>query len=274
VFNAMSQQALFLSEIEREIAAHPPRPPQVFSEAALARLPAPVQRHLHHCQWAEKSPPYNARIDWKDAELKRSPDAPWMKMDCFQFNSVLAPARFAYMRAKVLGLVPFEGRDKTQDGHGSMRITLASFVLGDSQGPEMDASSLVTFLAESLLVPGAAVQPYIAWDEGGDDRSARATLTWESTVVHGTFHFNERDEMTRFVTDDRYFDAGGGHAHKYRWIAECSAYAELSGVLVPTRFRALWELPSGELEYFRGTIADIDFDLQSFGPIRHAHEHA
>ncbi len=266
MFDTHAQQTHFLSEITAEIAKHPPAEPAVFSADELAALPDPIENFLHQARWAEKAKPFNARIHWDDVAFKRSPEAQWMKLECHQFNSVPAPARFAYMRAKLLGVVPFEGLDETHDGHGSMHLALASFAMGDQRGPEMDVSSLVTFLAEALLVPSVAVQPYLAW-EPIDARSAGATLTFGETSVRGVFHFDDRGLCSRFVTDDRFLSEGKGHYARHRWTAECSQYIEMGGVLVPSHMRAVWHLPDGELEYFHGNIVDIEYDLSEFGAL-------
>lgn len=266
MFDTHAQQSLFLSEVAAEIAKHPPATPSVFSNDELAALPDPVENFLHQSRWAEKAKPFNARIHWDDVQFKRKPDASWMKLDCFQFNSVSAPARFAYMRSKLLGVVPFEGLDETHDGHGSMHLALASFAVGDQRGPEMDASALVTFLAEALLVPSVAVQSYMRW-ESLDDRSARATLTFNERSVSGVFHFDERGLCSRFVTEDRYLSEGRSKYSKHAWSAECSQYIEMGGVLVPSHLRAVWHLPTGDLEYFHGNIVDMEYDLDAFGAI-------
>ncbi len=264
MFDTHAQQSLFLTEISAELAKHPPSTPEVFTREELEALPDPIENYLHHSRWAEKAKPFNARIHWEDVALKRAPDAKWMKLDCYQFNSVRSPSRFAYMRAKVMGVVPFEGLDETHDGHGSMHLALASFAVGDQRGPEMDASALVTFLAEALLIPSVAVQPYLSW-ERVDSSAARATLRFNDTTVSGTFHFDERGLCSRFVTDDRYLSEGKSKYTRHRWTAECSQYVEMGGVLVPSHMRASWELPDGELEYFHGNIVNIEYDLTAFG---------
>jgi hypothetical protein len=78
-------------------------------------------------------------------QLKRSQDADWMELSCQQFNSVAEPMRIALMKGRMAGVIPFEGRDKYQDGHGNMRIKVMKLLtLGESKGSYMDESALVT----------------------------------------------------------------------------------------------------------------------------------
>lgn len=264
MFDTHKKEHAFLEAISAQIEKHPLREPASFTDHELAALPAPVENFLVRARWTARSKPQNARFHWDDVAIKRAPTASWMKISCHQFNTVDAPARFAYMRAKVLGVVPFEGLDELEEGHGSLQIALASFSIGDARGPEMDASELVTFLAEAMLLPSICVQPYVAW-EAIDERSSRATLTHGATTVSGTFFFNDDGLCTRFVTEDRYLSEGAGRYVRHPWTAECSQHIEMNGVLAPSHLRATWHLPSGDLEYFHGNIVGLDFDLPAFG---------
>ena len=77
-----------------------------------------------------------------------------MKLACKQVNATTAPARIVYMKATFVGLLPFEGRDKYQDGHGSMLIKLLKlFTVADAKGKEMDGSGLVTVQQKPYWYP-------------------------------------------------------------------------------------------------------------------------
>ena len=39
-------------------------------------------------------------------------------------------------------------------------------------------------------------------------------------------------------------------------------YQDQGGMRVPTGVRAVWHLPEGEFEYWRGTIREIHFDVR------------
>lgn len=255
-----SLQRQYGDEVRAEIAKHPPEKPSAISETDIASLPAPLQRYFRRCGLVGRPRMANARVVWSEANLRRKRGASWMPMACRQFNSVAEPSRIVLMNARLAGFLPFEGRDKFQDGHGNMRIRLLKILtVGDVSGERMDQSALVTVLAEALLVPSAALQGYIAW-EPVDSASARATMTWGGRSVSGVFHFDSTGEMSRFVTDDRYQDGAPVDA-PIRWTALAEDYVERDGFRYPTSMRAVWNESGGDFEYFRGRIERLEFDV-------------
>jgi len=117
-----------------------------------------------------------------------------LKINYVQYNFVTEPNRIAYIDSSMYG-IPFEGLDLYVDGAGSMKGVIAKlFTLFHQTGKTMDQSSQVTFLAESLLIPSAALQDYIFW-EPIDDSQAKATMTYYGMAVSGVFKFNVQGEM-------------------------------------------------------------------------------
>jgi hypothetical protein len=152
-------RGVYEREVQAEIAMSTPMDTGQISEASLAGLPEPVRRHFRVCGFMGKHRMRNARIVWEKLELKRDRDKGWMRVKARQFNSVPEPARIVLMQGRLLGFLPFEGRDKYQDGHGNMRIrALGLFQVADVRSTRMDSSALVTILAEALLVPSYALQ--------------------------------------------------------------------------------------------------------------------
>ncbi len=263
IFNItiMSLKQTFISEVNHELQKHPIVENGLISEKEISRLPSPVQKFFHFCGYTGKPKMSNVQILWKDVFLKMSPEKDWTAIKCYQFNAVAPPARLVFMKSKIGGLFPFEGRDKYQDGHGNMLIKLLKlFTVGDSKGKEMDESALVTILAEALFLPAYALQPYIHW-HAIDDRSAGATITDSGIQVRGIFYFNKKGENTGFETDSRSFTEKDGHYRKTKWSVSVEDYLEKNGVMVPTSLRARWHLPKGQYEYFKGTVADVKFNI-------------
>jgi hypothetical protein len=254
----------FLSEVNTELAKYPKLPVDVFLEEDIVHLPPPVQRYFEYCGYLSRQKSFNARIDWEEVFLKMGPGKKWMHLDCYQFNAVLTPARIVYMKSRIAGFFPFEGRDKYQDGHGSMQIELLNlWRVSDVKGPEMDESALVTLLAEALLVPGYALQPYIRW-EPIDACQARATISHNGTEVSGIFYFDAQGAFLRFETNDRNWTLKDGSFKKIRWSGIVDAYRIVDGLRLPASFRAVWHTPSGDYEYFRGKIMRVEYNIQTY----------
>ena len=210
-----------------------------------------------------RGPFTNGEIVWSESRIRLERDRDWLDLDTRQFNSAAAPRRMAYMRARLFGVLPFEGMDTYADGVGRMRMVLLRlFTVGDERGPEMDQSAAVTLLAEALLVPGYVLAPYIAWD-AVDDRAARATIRYRDTEASGVFHFDSAGAFVRFTTDDRYAAWKDG-LRRTPWSAEVTGYAAVDGLRIPTGMRATWHREDGDFEYFQGTIAGIRYDIREW----------
>ena len=256
-----SLRKLYLSEIGSEANKYSGSSTGIITEKDISSLPEPVQRYFRHCGYIGKEKMVNAKIEWKDVTLKRSTKNNWMNLDCYQYNFVPEPTRIAYMKSMIFGIVPFEARDKYQDGQGSMLSRLLKlFTVGNARGKEMDESALVTVLAETFLAPSYALQKYIKWS-AIDSLTARATLSNNGTNVSGVFHFNNEGEFIRFETYDRYYADADGTFKKIKWTAEVGNYIEKNGIKHPTILKASWNSGNGDFEYFKGKIEKIEFNI-------------
>jgi hypothetical protein len=252
-------QARYRSEVAAEIARHPPRPEGLITEPSIEHLPAPVQRFFRSSGFLGKPHTVNARLVWKTMLLRRGPRASWLRLHSEQFASTPEPTRLALMTARLGGIVPFEGRDKYQDGHGQMLIALGKlFVVADSQGRYMDESALVTVLSEALFTPSVALQDYIAWT-ARDDRSASACLRHRGLSVTGVFSFNDADELVRFDTQDRWRD--GKPPLRMPWSANVTSYQRIDGVRLPCELSATWHEPAGDFTYVKGQLESVTFNV-------------
>lgn len=258
--NYRSLKNLYLSETETDMEKCSNLPIETFTEKDIETLPFPVQRYFKHCNYIGKKKMINAKLELDNVLFKRALNSKWMKLDCYQYNSVSEPTRFVYLKNNILGIFPFEARDKCQGGRGNMLIKLLKlFTVADAKGIEMDKSALVTVLSETLIIPNYAVQTYIKWD-AIDDNSAKATLTFKNIQVSGTFRFNEKGEMISFYTEDRYFAEKNGIFKKIPWSIVVDAYGEKDGVKFPSKIKAIWHLKDGDFEYFKGEITNIEYN--------------
>jgi hypothetical protein len=94
--------------------------------------------------------------------------------------------------------------------------------------------------------------------EARDDTSATATLTHGDTSVSLVFHFSDEDEVERVHTDTRYREVDGTY-ELTPWTGHFEAYKERDGVRVPTAASVEWNLPDGDLSYWRATLDEFDY---------------
>ncbi|MDO0822476.1 DUF6544 family protein [Desulfosporosinus nitroreducens] len=247
---------MFLSEVQTEIDKSIVSQ-EVFSEKDIINLPEPVQRYFRYCGFIGKEKINHVKFVWDNVSFKMSPDKPWFKIKYEQYNFVYKPARLAYIYSTMFGIVPFEGRDKYLDGQGNMLGKLLKKVtLFNVKGAEINVSAAVTYLSESLIVPNCALQQYIKW-KAIDNNHAKASIEYKGVKAEGIFTFNDHGEFMKFETDERYMDSGNGKSEKQKWTAELSNYIEKNDIKIPSKAKAIWNLPNGDYEYFKGTLTDI-----------------
>ncbi len=227
----------------------------------LSHLPPPVLRYFDYCGFVDRPLPVNAEVVWEDSHIKMSPDKDWMKLSTQQFNCVENPFRIAYMKARMLGIIPFDGRDIYVNGTGSMFGKIGNLItVFDEKSPEIAQSALIIIMAEALLIPGYALADYTSW-EAIDQHSARIRMVHEGIDVSGTFYFDDAGRMIRFETNDRYFL----HPQKGNVLtgfsAEVGDYKKQGELMIPGSLMAIWHLETGRYDYWKGRIAGVKYNI-------------
>lgn len=221
-------------------------------------LPEPVIRHVKACGFVGKPKVEAFEVVWKDSYIRMKPGAPWMKLQTRQFNGGRPPFRIAFMRAKLLGLIPFEGRDLLHPNGASMwgRIGGLKNVF-DVSGLELLQSALLTWLAEILLMPAVLSDPMLDW-KYVNDSLVEVTIRYKGIVASGQFFFGSDGLAHGFATHDRYFLKPDGSVEKVPWKVYFSDYLPGKyGFLFPSSVGASWLMKEGEYEYWKGSIASI-----------------
>ncbi len=237
---------------------------EVFTTGDISGLPSPVQKYFNYCGFIGKPKMSDVRIFYNDVDFILSPDKPKLKIKYTQCNFVEEPERLAFIDTSMYG-IPFEGIDAYQGGAGSMKGVFAkSITLFDQKGSEFNMSSLVNCLAESLLVPNAALQDYIKW-ESIDDTHARGIISYYGLTAEGIFTFDGEGRMVDFTTDDRISISPDGKAQKVKWSALCQDYKDIGGVKLPNHLQGVWHYASGDLLYFDGRDITVEYDMKTAG---------
>lgn len=233
--------------------------PDVLDEHDCATLPPTLRRYLRHCGYIGASMASVLHMRYRDVDFMMGETGLRLTIDYDQHNFAGDVARLAYIRTSMAG-VPFEGYDFYRDGVGGMTGVLGKLVtLFDQRGDDMDRACLVTFLAESLFLPTALLRDDVTLEEL-DGRRVRATITYRGQHASGVFAFNERYEMTSFTTRERTRATADGATETVPWSAICDDWrVDGTGISHPTKFRAVWHLPDGNLTYFDGEISEIAY---------------
>ncbi|MFA5528392.1 MAG: DUF6544 family protein [Peptostreptococcales bacterium] len=230
-----------------------------FKKEDIIGLPMPVQKYFEYCGYIGTPKMQTMKAIYEDVKFKFGKENPAIIIDYVQYNIADEPARIAYIESSVYG-IPFEGLDSYTAGKGTMKGVLAKlFTLFSQTGETMDQASLVTFLSECLIIPSAAIQEYITWEEV-DALHAMATISYYGRTASGIFAFNEKGEMCSFTTNDREATSIDGKSENVKWSVGFSGYAEANGIKKPTEFKAIWHYEDGDLLYFDGKDVVIEYD--------------
>lgn len=234
--------------------------PEWFTEADIAGLPQPVQRYFRHCGYLGTPKMSYMQAFFTNVDFVMSPDRT-IKIDYQQLNLVERPDRLALISSSIFG-IPFEGLDSYQGGKGGMQGILAKLIpLFDQRGEIMDRSCLVTWLAECLMVPNAALQDFVHWSEQ-DETHAAARITWEGISAEGVFAFSQEGELLSFRTSDRVAVDMEGKETKADWSAYFRDYHSVGGLRQPGVLQSVWHYEQGDCVYFNENERAVEIRYQ------------
>lgn len=233
---------------------------KTFSFNDLEGLPEPVQRYFKYALRDGQEHIKFVRLK-QVGEFRMKENQPWMPIKAEQYFTTEDPAFIWRVKFTMAPFIWIEGRDMYYQGRGNMLIkVLSTITVADAAGSEMDISSLIRFLAEApwfptVLLPG----DYIEWEEI-DSNSARVIIKDKGYIASGIFTFNEKGEIIKFVTNDRYMEADGKY-FKEQWAGYYRNYQEIEGMKIPMEGEVEWNLSDKDLPYAKLKITDIQYNI-------------
>ena len=241
-------------EVDTLLAASVPLPTDPITESDLASLPDPVQRWLRWAGIVGQPRASTVRLE-QTGSFRMQPDADWMPFKAVQHYTVDPPGFLWSVEMQMFPLITITGRDRYQDGEGSIEMRLLSLVpVASKTGGDLDQGAALRYLNEIMWFPTAALSEAIAWTPL-DDSSAIATMTYAGTTVSATFVFDEAGRIVT-MTADRFNDDRG---EILPWSTPIDGYGVFSGIQVPTRGTGVWDYPDGPFSYIDLEIIDIEY---------------
>lgn len=233
----------------------------VVDAKAIAALPEPVRRYLRFMGALGKERDWSLRARFH-GHFRR--DSEWLACESLQYDARLPITRVFYMQLSLKGIVPVTVRDTYLAGHGRMLgKAFDLFKVVDATGSELDVGELVTYLNDAiLLAPSLLLGPETTWREV-DAGSFEVTLRDGARGVTARVWLDERGAPRDFSTNDRFFYTPDGRLLRAEWRTPIEGWQEANGRMLPTRARAVWQLPSGAFPYadFELTPADVTFNV-------------
>lgn len=198
----------------------------VFTADDFKVLPEPMRRYMEQSGFIGKPRMSYMKAVFRKVDFILDKAKPPVNIDYVQYNYAQEPKRLAFIGARMYG-IPFQGLDAFVDGKGSMKGVLAkSITLFNQKGPEMDQACLVTFLAETVLLPSALVKDYIRW-EPMDAKRVKAEIVYGDLSAGGIFTFTDSGELMSFTTEDRFQVKSNGESVQVPWTVKFGEYQTL-----------------------------------------------
>ncbi len=265
LYSCTSPENIFENEISEFLLNEESISGQITVES-ITYLPDPVQQYFRYSGFIGQPMSGITEILWADTKIKLGTDQQWRNLETRQYNFTATGSRLAYMNARMAGIIPFEGRDRYDNGRGHMLGTLARTVkVFNNDSREVALGGAVILLAESLLEPSIALQEYITW-ESIDQHTAGATLHQGELSVSGIFHFNENGEFIRFESGDRPYEMSTGKYKPIPFSIVLDEYHEVEGLKIPGRVYATWHLEDGDFTYWDGRITGLSRNVSRTSP--------
>jgi hypothetical protein len=233
---------------------------RVYTHDDVAGLPDPVRRYFEHVLTEGRPYVRTARLEQSGEFRLGDASSPWRPLTAVQQYTVDPPGFVWDAEIAMAPLVSVRVVDAYTDGSGSLRAAaLGAFPVADSTPtPELDAGELTRYLAESVWFPTALLPAEgVTW-EGIDDDAARATLEHEGTTASLVFHFSDEDEVARVTAERRPRAVDGGY-EEAQWTGHFRNYRDRDGMRVPVEAEVEWNLPEGDLTYWRARVPVFDY---------------
>jgi hypothetical protein len=174
------------------------------------------------------------------------------------------PSRFFYISSNLYG-VPFDGLHAYKENSATMEIKVASVIqVADARGEKMTRGETVTLFNDMcLLAPATLISSTIRW-ELLDSLHVKAMFTVGPNTISAILTFNEKGEMTDFLSNDRYLSSDGKTYTNYPWSTPVREYRDFDGIRLSSYAEAIWHTPGGEYTYAKFEVAEIEYNCKAW----------
>lgn len=230
---------------------------RVITAAMLEELPSSVQRYMTYTgivgyPWID-----SVRLK-QEGRFRQGLGRPWMPFTAEEFYTTNPPSLVWNAGFKIAGLPLLRANDMYKSGHGSMLGKLAGlFIIFDLRGDKLDQATMIRYLNEIMWFPTAFLGENISWEEI-DHGTAQVTFSDRGRSVSGRMFFDNDGRLTNFTTM-RYREINGEFSLD-PWSTPILDYGDRSGLKLPIRGQAVWNLESGDLPYAELEVTEIEFN--------------
>jgi len=239
-----------------QTSAHPAG---LLTEADLVELPEPVRKYIRYTGAVGKPKVANFKIEF-NGKIRKSEQSAWMPFASEQYNFMETSTRLFFLNAVMKGL-PVAGFHCFRNGDAFMDIRLLSlFKVQYQSGREMGIAETVTFFNDMCcMAPATLIDKRIEWLES-DSTSVKARFSNNGIAITARLYFNEKGELTNFVSDDRYAAGENNTMHRLKWSTPLKEYKLVDGFTLATSAEAIYAYPEGDLCYGTFSLQHITYN--------------
>lgn len=258
-----SIDSMVKTEVAKQVEMAHSGQTEVISEADIEGLPEPAQRYLRYAGVVGKPHIRFVRMKW-EGFFRRKQNQKWAPLKAEVSYTTDPPSLVFHARVGDSFLGRATIREKYMDGKGHLLLKIwPGITVVDNTGETTVFDQADRFLNEMVWFPTAFVKPYNHW-EAIDANSAKVTMSYQGVTVSATVYINEKGEMVKFVGQKHVGvdgNLGGKEQMLVGWTVNLGDYEERHGFRVPTSGDALFNLESGDFQYFKVTdIAELEYD--------------
>jgi hypothetical protein len=261
----METRARFLRELARSRLPSNPGASAPVTEAELETLPEPARRFLRFMGVVGRPRDWSFRAGF-EGWFRLKAHRRFMACEAWLYANRLGLARFFHIRARFGYVIPVMSRETYAGGRGRRWIRLCDLaMLEDDKGPECDASELIAYLNDTVLIaPSMLLVPEVAWS-AVDGTSFALAITGHGRTVSARVLVDERGAPMEFTTMDRYCPDPDNYRNvlQTRWTTPVTGWGLVEGRRIFTSVEARWHLPQGLFTYanFRPIPGSFAFNV-------------
>jgi hypothetical protein len=268
VVGALLNRGAFERRIDAEVAelfAEVDTLPTYYSsERELDGLPAPVQRFFRRN--LQDGAPHQSCVRTREVgQIRQQPGQPWTEFVGEQYVLASSPALLWFARLRPFPLVWVDARALYLRGRAHTHVKLLSSLTSvDERNDATRQATLVRYIADLALLPGALLPGDDRKWEAIDEHRARFTLRDGELCVSGVFSFDEFGNMIRFECEDRPYRAG----KPARWVVRYAEHRSFAELELPTKIDVEWALEDQTFHYLDKVIEAVELDVpRRFGAV-------
>ncbi|MBI3232839.1 MAG: hypothetical protein HYZ42_02165 [Bacteroidetes bacterium] len=233
----------------------------ILTENDLLPLPKPVKKYLHYTGVVGKPKVRNFKVVFC-GQIRKNEESEWMSFSSEQYNFINTSIRLFFMKA-TMKYLPVEGYHCFKNGNAFMDIRLFSlFKVQYESGKEMGIAETVTFFNDMCcMAPATLIDKRIKWLETGTAK-VKAQFTNNGITISAWLYFNEKGELTNFISDDRFAFTDDNTMKQLRWSTPLKDYKQFNGITLASNANAVYSYPLHDLTYGNFRLTSIEYNCK------------